>query len=146
MVKRWVIRGVFMLPILLCACGWVESSGHYDAVFWVRGRGCVFISDEGIVSLVYVRAELPFEGWCWQHTDVSTEQRLLPEDPAQYGGFGYGHEGSSTTEMCWVSIHYYFPLFLFSVLLVDVWGKTRARQVGAGVPGGREGETMNDER
>ena len=81
MVRRWLIRGVFMLPILLCAGGWVESYGHYDQVYWLGGRGCVLESKLGTVVLVYVEDGAPATSWGRDRDALEhNERRLLAHE------------------------------------------------------------------
>ena len=135
MVKRWLIRGVFMLPILLCAGGWVESYGHWDQLSYQGSRGGAFSSVGGVVSVGYIAIDAQSSGWQFSRASLPPiSRRILDRRNGLFLGFAYGHSAAVDYEAYWAYIPYYFPLLLFSGVLLIVWRKTRARQAGGAFP------------
>jgi len=140
MLKRWLLRILFLLPILLSAAGWVESYGHQDACnyftpehdYYVESKGgCVHVGcftaatifDPAILGWHHFRGPLP-----------ETDRDILLPD-GYYGerlfwGFGcaYRHPiiGLYDTFLC---VPYYFLLLLSTLAALLVWRKTRPRPI-----------------
>jgi len=179
MVKRWLLRILFLLPILLVAAGWIESYGHQDACDYITPEhdyyvdsigGCVHVGyftaatifDPASLGWHHFRVPLPktdrdpLARWNWlRDTLLPSQRQILLRRPDVFLGFGYAHWNLGDYDQRLVSIPYYFPLLLFSVLLVIVWRKTRARRVGGAFPVdmktkrwtmNAEGETRNRKR
>ncbi len=142
MVWRWVIHGVFIFLILLCAGGWVESYGHVDYFGWCRDRYAYDISSRAgsmtllySVTLAYITDARDPVGWRWDRAPIMPENRsLFRQDPRVFCGFGYGHAEGALSDERWVAVPYYFLILVFSGVLLIVWRKTRPRKVGGAFP------------
>ncbi len=138
MVKRWNIRGVFMLPVLLCLMAWAWSYGHGDAVtFATDQRLRTAVSEGGSLRLLSCPPWLmggSAPGWHFYDSAVPAGQRRILVHGADYLvplylGFAWQRFPSTpASRSAWyLAIPYYLPLAVFSLLLVFAWRCTRPR-------------------
>ena len=128
MKRRWIIRVLFMLPILLCLSGWGWSGTHKGSLFYIHERNeCGFSTSEGVVRLeIYMDRTFLSPETRWE--SYSSQQRanyFFPSDPPSYLGFYIDH-----TEWAWgneysLAIPCWFLILIFSVVLFLVWRKNR---------------------
>lgn len=142
MLRRWIIRSFFLMPILLCAGGWAWSGGHRTASITYRlrsyfaecgtGPGIVFIGNGRYSALTAHRegkgggGSVFFTGSAdgWEYRDYpQTPARFWPPNdlgvPLVLGVCFY----SEKSHLLFVS--YWSLIFVFSVPLLIVWRKTR---------------------
>ena len=126
-VKRWAIRGLFVLPVVLCVGGWLESCHDEDA-FGYDGTpsGFYVASQGGSLALVYRQTPVS-PGW-WFERQYFRERTVIHTGDRYFLGFGYVRYPKSG----WFAVPYYFLVVVFSVFLFFVWRKTGKRKpVGA---------------
>jgi hypothetical protein len=136
MFKRWLIRSVFMLPLLLCVTGWVWSMGH-DTVFgYERGGHEVYFQNwwgefnigYEVRSKSFPEEELGCYRYEWPETFL-----VFPESAydTSFGGFGYNTRNQTdsgiTTREWIVIVPYWFLILPFGTILFFVWRKTRLK-------------------
>src|ERR1035437_7518200 len=96
MVRRWIIRIIFMLPILLCMAGWGWSGTHS---LWIRyshdGRGVECESRWGVVVVLVRWHLLPPDGWRYEDFTHGPARFWPVDDMASHAflGFDFGHFG-----------------------------------------------------
>jgi hypothetical protein len=126
MFKRWLIRSVFMLPLLLCVAGWGWSVRHLAHVWLDYHEAATFLSTRwGKVQLAWnpkygdLEPPVGFDSW-------PVEAHLLEPDNGRhytvdfsFPGFRYTSEDGTA-----VDVSYWLLILLFSVALVFVWRKT----------------------
>ena len=135
MVRRWIIRGLFMLPVLLCVGGWVWS-GFYQAGiwYWHAEKGLAVCTESGIVEVDVGTWNGKLTGRHY-YVDRYPNARLYPLDSHhRFLGFGcyqldtdVGIDKSPSPLLWGVSIPYWFLVFISAVLLWLVWRKTRPK-------------------
>ncbi len=136
MLRRWIIRIIFMLPILLCVGGWGWSAKHDGRLEYHRhghwfGGGTLW----GFVCVNYgppSLGEIASDGWIcriYPRTEVHFWPRLFT-DHFSFLGFGYYSGFSITT----IEVPYWFLILVFSALLFVVWRKTRPPVKGRAFP------------
>ena len=132
--KRWLLRGVFLLPLLLAAAGWLWSGTHWGYVEYVHeGRGVWCWSEQGVLYAGLWRGVSTASGW---HVGVD------PLDPARYwpesdpqSWLGFEHVSGPDWDRYWVTVPYWFVLLASGGVLAVVWRLTRAKPLaGRGFP------------
>ena len=129
MVKRWIIRSIFMLPILLCVGGWGWSFGHWNTLEVAAGKlhrlglenayGCLWVH--------YFGGGLSSGFWWVGHGSIdSVERCIVPRWKSCFLGFSYWHEPLGwRMPIHWqVMVPYWFLILVFAGLLYFVWRKT----------------------
>jgi hypothetical protein len=121
MRRRWIIRGLFMLPVLLCVGGWGWSTtfscwvtySHHLQIFGCRSMG-------GAVGVYSLKTFfITPDGWL-----IATrhEERACFWPP-QNLGFHIGRSESSAGICHQIVIPYWFLILVFSVVLLFLWPK-----------------------
>jgi len=144
MIKWWILRGLFVLPVVLFAGGWLWSGTHAGYIVYVHnGRVDQFQSKCGVVGWVFGDGMAP--GGYWQGG-------VLPQKPPCYWpqrrysqGFHWGLRYPDKTHYFGeVEVPYWFLLLASAGVLTWVWRMTGAKgKVGRGFPvevGGRRAE------
>jgi len=135
MTRRWLIRSIFMLPILLCMVGWGWSESHGVAVVYVHRR-LHFVecgTGSGRIWLFWVQAdalrsppgELSYRSW-----RGPVAHPVLPGEMA-WLGFRFSHIEVVSYRERTVAVPYWFPLLLSALLLLLAWRTTRPHPGGA---------------
>ena len=134
MKRRWIIRSIFMLPILLCIVGWEWSAthsfgmlySHYDYFFCCNTYW-------GCVSATYQRFDLTSQPGAWDFAINSTDHHFLwasANFTHQFLGFAYKVEPHLYTLVA----PYWFLILVFSGVLWIVWRRTRPKPKGGAFP------------
>ena len=141
MKRRWFIRMIFMLPILLCVGGWAWSMNHRWAFRYGlndRATGCavrwgvltVFSDtfDVGPPGLQYV-VSMPESFYLWP-------REMEADDPMVHDvlGFGVMYMDFPTHRLCSVSTPLWFFVVVLSAVLLFVWRKTGKPKPGRAFP------------
>ena len=125
MVKRWGIRSVFLLPLLLCLAGWGTS--YYWWIQYVQtGRpSCTVESFHGALVFEREAAELTGGFKCGRITPEMVEM----EDPVfRFLGFGFLlHDTPDLADMRIIEVPYWFLVLVPAICFFVAWRKTRAR-------------------
>jgi hypothetical protein len=133
MLRRWIIRAVFMLPILLCVGGWAVSTKYSAQINYSYGgyrTGCGMLG--GVVNLD--RGVWPNSEVGWSYDGFPVKFRLIEPShlkaPA-FLGFKYDHiDGpfiGEPFELKIVFVPFWFLIVVFSAALLVVWRKTRPK-------------------
>jgi len=145
MWKRWIIRSLFMLPILFCVVGWTWSYDYRLSITYVylygraeprEARYEVLFAD----SALFLCAESQRTGtqgcygagWYFENTLNPVEDRSIwhPE-AANWSGFGYWHDTDIFESISWRRdsgcVPFWFLTVFSTILLFFVWRKTRPK-------------------
>lgn len=144
MKRRWLIRSLFMLAVLLCVAGWGWSRTDVCIISYSQNGHLVWCeSKAGVVRLGRGWLSSFTHGWAWQSDPVDPPQFLPPfRDRYQFLGFGFRREvianpndaGKIVFSTTYVDVPYWFFALLFSVALLFVWRKTRPRNPATAFP------------
>jgi len=148
MWRRWIIRGLFVLPILLCVAGWwwsVWHSGYLAILARVpRPDGGTRIAPStawgtgwGLLSWDHTRLHGTYAGWRFQAVPI--EMQIVPPG---FTSFEHTDSSCSFLGFCYynirngwamgVDVPYWFLIVVFSAILLLVWRWTRpSKPVGA---------------
>jgi len=131
LIKRWIIRGVFLWLLLLCVAGWV---GSYACSFGIyhNVRDCPW--GIGIGDGMVLLGRAGEDWWGWRRSGVvgcSMDRSVVVHDkydwnPSRFLGFGYGGGTNILYERFWC-IPFWFPTILAAVASFIVWRKTRPK-------------------
>ena len=132
--KRWLLRGVFLLPLLLAAAGWLWSGTHRSHVGYVHEERVVWCgSGSGVlgVELGWDHAMDPAlpNGW-YGGTRPIDPARYWPEArPNSWLGFGFAHFSVRDPDLDQyvVVVPYWFVLLASAGVFMWVWRRTRPR-------------------
>ncbi|MEI8196438.1 MAG: hypothetical protein WCI73_11055 [Phycisphaerae bacterium] len=133
MWRRWIIRCLFILPLLLCVVGWVLS-GWYDlgagyGCYRKHAVGCVL--EPGCVGMGWWRGSSQ-EGW-FCNVGTHNPSFWLPEYLRSHSFLGfvvYHYEVISFTsgfKFYSVYVPFWFLILLSAAVLFIVWRKTRPK-------------------
>ena len=125
MNRRWLIRILFMLPILLCAATWLWSGTHKGQISYTHGGvGGGFGTSRGVLGMAFGTATRLPDGWDGRAGRHSP--KYFPRyEPGSFLGFAAEYDRDSTTFVVYMPCA--FPLVVFSGLLFSVWRKTRPK-------------------
>jgi len=134
-MKRWLIRSVFMLPILFCLLAWGRSIQHDDTVGYAGGGVHAEVDAYwGSVHLTWERGKPGGSGfYCQQEPTFDAHFWPVDRSLGTYAGFGFHRVTVPRYTYRWASCPYWF-LLLLSFLLLIVWRKTRPRKIAQGFP------------
>jgi hypothetical protein len=133
MVRRWLIRAVFMLPILLCVGGWGWSARHGSVINYRQGEryligsslwGSLDVSTGGGMTAT---ADMP-EGWQCGELRYAHTHFFWPNDrpDSTFLGFRIGNNGGMSSGAFFeVRVPHWSLIVVFSLVLFFVWRKTR---------------------
>ena len=131
MKRRWLIRILFLLPIVLCAAGWAWSGTHVGEIGYTRGAGCAVGTNGGVIGIAFGSIMGGPNGWDGRVSGHSAH--YFP--PFEWGTFlGFGFEHGRGPEVYIVFMPYALPLFVFSIVLIIVWRMTRVREPARAFP------------
>ena len=136
MVRRWLIRSLFMLPLLLCVCGWAWSLTHFGRVFCrIHGHQMQLGTVGGEVMVLDIQSEPPWhDGW----GGVAESQSYLGFWPAFnpghpiVPGLGWNHYTQpkpASLDVYEIYIPYWLLIPPFLTLLFAIWRMPRRRIV-----------------
>ena len=132
MIRRWIIRCCFILPILLCVAGWAWSVTHDS---WVECHGYGETWDTFTAIICGTRAGCVYaQQWGGSRGsvgewDAATEEIPFEMVPAGsprkplFLGFGLGPDRE--VDLWYLRIPYWFLVVTFSTVLFLVWRKTK---------------------
>jgi hypothetical protein len=135
MGNRWLIRGSFMLPVLLCVVAWGWSYPFRERIAYAGASGvqewAIELGDGGLfLGRSWGCTEVP--GWSYEH---------LGKDPFAsdiYGAgfclFGFQFFRSPVPPSgigSFLIIPFWFPTVLSVMLLFFVWRRTKPKNGGA---------------
>jgi hypothetical protein len=125
MVKRWIIRGLFMLPLLIVVVGWGWSSRHSGSIEYAHHGQYVRCGTEwGGVFIVSGNRTRNTDGWEFSTIRLRSFDLLPPRFTVVYYFLGFGlHSPIGTAEK--LLVPYWFLLLLIGTILFLVWRKTR---------------------
>jgi len=134
MLQRWIIRSMFMLPILFCVGGWGWNGIHSGWVSYSSHNGdwieCA--TRAGLVGVgwgSHIKMNVYNEGWRCVVKDA-TGDRFWPRDTPErhfFLGFDFHHYVDAGDQKSFLYAPYWFFILGFSVILYFVWQKTRPK-------------------
>jgi len=134
MKRRWFIRGLFMLPILLCIVGWGWSYAHEIQVAVDSGSEYWLMIRRGTCYVGFVSEVAGHTSW----TFVSRNSDHYGHDKQMgrhFLGFSVNNTSEDRTYSAWeAGIPFWFMAILFSVALFVVWRKTRPKPQSGAFP------------
>ena len=138
MKRRWFIRIVFMLPILLCLAGWGWSGTHHGVIAY-RHNGRNVVGCDSFSGIVIVNygwyGEARYNGWYYEVNSTATAH-FWPKDAPHFQyvlGFGFRQlevtkVGDGTVTYIYdLAVPFWFFIVVFSAVLFFVWRKTRPK-------------------
>ena len=133
MFRRWLIRSLFMLPILLCMAGWVWGATHFTYLTYHNdGRWIAFSPSYGAIMVDGVggkRASGMFCGWRGENIPISAhfwgQTKSENPDYTAFLGFRFSLRDAYGGSGPHFSIPYWFLIVAFSIILLLAWRKTR---------------------
>jgi hypothetical protein len=137
MIRRWIIRCSFLLPLLLCAGAWMASYHYLVSVGFVRPRTSLGLDVlQGKVIFSSTDAFGRTQGWNTGAIAISAEDEFPTEPLGRQAFWGFfasdnaavaGSSGSVGTHWAFVGIPFWFPTTIFALALIIVWRKTRPK-------------------
>ena len=130
MKRRWFIRILFMLPILLCVVWWAWGGLNFSFVSYCHGGHRVGCSpSSGVVTVHFGWDGRMPDGWHCRVVPIERD-RFWPESRPNfrfYLGFGIGRVADGMMSLDMLSVPYWFLIIGSSVVLLIVWRKTRPK-------------------
>lgn len=139
MIKRWLIRSLFLLP-LLCVVGvWVPSYWQMAGVIRnVPPHVSIWQINCGSFSFVDLQEWLTAEKaeiWGYAHAEADLVEARVRYLGSEYHFIGFAYDAPSPIlKSREIIIPHWFPTLLLLVLNWLVWRKTRARLEGRAFP------------
>ena len=129
MLKRWFIRIIVVLPLLLCVVGWVRSRMHDDTVGYAHAL--LHAEVDAYWGSIHVLWEqgTPRGSGPYYKQDRTFQTHFWPVDqPLQtYWGFGLHRVFVTGYTYVWVSFPYWFVTLVLAFVAVYAWWKTRRK-------------------
>ena len=130
MLRRWVIRVFFMVPIVLCAVGWVWGAMLSGAVCYAHSERFVYVAPtEGRILVALGVDPIEHDGWRSSFEYLSRAYFWPPIDNDYYHyhlGFTFGPREKVSGNWRAFAVPYWFLILLSSGVFWWVWRKTRA--------------------
>lgn len=139
MIRRWFIRIVFMLPILLCVGGWEWSNSYTLKTCFTHGFNLWYGTvAEGKLCVQWAQSDRLQAPWSWSahseewYPDVWLEWRGAIGRRGSFLGFWIGEDlltdgEGERSQGQWVAIPFWFPTILSALTLCYVWRKTQPK-------------------
>jgi hypothetical protein len=133
MLRRWLIRAVFMLPILLCVGGWGFSVQHGGWVSYAHSSRLVdFGTAWGTIDVTIALFPGEPDGLDWLAHPMDSFHFWPYVDQAYHPVFGFGFRrlvdtNPPNSDFYTLYVPYWFLIVVFSLILSFVWRKTRPR-------------------
>ena len=126
MQRRWIIRGLFMLPVLLCIVGWVWGGGHVADVSYFHNGSFVHCSPSfGAVNISFGKGRSRPDGW---HGNVSSLDDIYLWPPQIYPHYILGFTYNYITSSAWNVYQFWVPFWAlvicFASVFLFVWRRT----------------------
>jgi hypothetical protein len=145
MLRRWIIRGLALALLTLCAVAWAGSSWRTMGTAWfgatARFDAWMVLSNDRAIFFLHPRLYCPIPNyWSWfsgldenaSAWDIEVAAQSLLERNRALGvslmEFGFGQTNGFDAIPLW------FPTLLSTLLLWFVWRKTRAKPAGGAFP------------
>ena len=154
MLRCWIIRCMFMLPVLLCVVGWVWSGTHLAGIgYWRDYHATNLNIEKGGISIEQheILAGSQKDGWSCGVRSIIRDGSEFSEEPTYWPRVGedrtftrffFAREvgGCETFTTIvgfeldrsfggppWFSffVPFWFPILVFASVLIFVWRKTR---------------------
>ena len=133
MRRRWILRILLLLPILLCLAGWAASVNHILSLRYRHAGYFGNVSTEwGVLLFEWGQFNGGVEGWRGSIDSISPRVLYLPErGPQDFSllGFHYYHRRyvilPYDLNFVGISIPYWFLLLVFGFAFFLAWRKTR---------------------
>jgi len=142
MTRRWLIRAVFLLPLLLCLAGWALSITHVASLTYTHAYtvfNCNTI--HGALWFRRDRNPPPLDAWAtpdgWQaecFAYTSKGQFWPRSEPGSPWPACLGFTCEVSTDHFAVQIPYWFLIPIASLLLFVAWRKTAPKKPGGAFP------------
>ena len=137
MIRRWLIRSIFIGPCVVCVVVWVMSYWYVGAVRIPIGFSCVRLN--GALGSLYLWAQDRNTGgsdWVFRTPDPGLTDALLREyqSSQHFGGFAYSYLSWPDHYLLMVILPLWFPTTLSAILLWFAWRKTGAKRPGGAFP------------
>ena len=131
MVRRWLIRSLFLLPLLLCVAGWAWNMAHYGGlVYYARDSRWFGVgTSEGVVTLGAGLNNALADGWQGEWAYNGPAFSAIGDDRYALLGFSLVHLYSRSGENAFdfLSIPYWFLTLATAALFFLAWRKTRPK-------------------
>ena len=132
MTRRWLIRCLFLLPILLCLAGYAWSVVHNGWLVWNHaGDTFELTTGSGVIQLEWMESGAGAAGWhAWSYAVPPSFYFSDARAPgSSFLSFRFYYRVPSTfpgapTYQSALQVPYWFLLLLFSALFYLVWRKT----------------------
>ena len=143
MKRRWIIRLCFILPIVLCLLAWAWSTQHSTEITYSRPAKNTAATCGLLWGEIYVRRVdgLSIGGEGWSVSDYAApfhfmHTYLIGPSATSFLGFSYerGRHATGSAEERLLCVPIWFPILVFSALLIPVWRKTRPARAARSFP------------
>jgi len=151
MLQRWLIRSVFLLPILLCVVAWTWSARHDTGLGYGGASSFTFLhTRSGAVYLGRISSNDPSwlrppTGWRWATPGWPQAWVFCvvgPRNSWSCLGFACQHDpvreklgnGTFLWHVTVLAVPYWSLLLLAGFLLLFIWRKTRPRKTYGAFP------------
>ena len=126
MIRRWLIRSLFMLTVLQCMAGWLWSTNHCFLIYRRHGNILIIFGMQwGRIFLIHGQDPMPGPvGWHWgveqlgRHWDFDSIVGYY-----NFLGFSFGW----LSDYVGIDVPYWFLILVFAGVLWFVWRKSRGR-------------------
>ena len=135
MLRRWIIRSFFVVPILLCLCAWGWSRSHRVYIAYCHhDRFVACVSLWGTVDVRWGTITGQSDGWVCQTTPEAYVHFWPVDFVDTFFGFSYLLESTTPSTLTLLQAPWWFLIIVFSAILYVVWRKTRPRGTGREFP------------
>ena len=124
MPRRWIIRSLFMLPILLCMAGWGWAATH-DWTGWYEhmdSRRIILIQSFSNWKVFNLQVK-----YIYGEYSVFSSGMGRSLDADTFFGFAIQHYFYMASETYGVTIPCWFPTVFSSLVFLFVWRKSRPK-------------------
>jgi len=137
MVRRWLIRGLFMLLCILCVAAWVGSYFESAYVQYIGGERMVAVRAECDSLFLSVSNDPGYVTNKWDSGLAPAEHSLIQAwyRDTDFHSMGFAYRrilGATPAWQVWVPL--WFPAFLCGLLTWFAWRKARVKRVGGAFP------------
>jgi hypothetical protein len=128
MLRRWLIRALFILPILLCVVGWVWSGTHFS---WTKysheGSYVACTASRGVICVKF-DGRGTSNGWaCGVDSRDAHFWPVDYPDSRSYLGFRFACFDEMARYDYLFAVPFWFLIIVSSAVLFFVWRKTRPK-------------------
>ncbi len=128
MIKRWLIRALFILPLMLTVSGWAWSAiRNSDAMYSTGTTFLTLYSCQGVFGWEYYdETSVPFTGLAFQSLPQAKIRPWPRDDSINLYHLGFGVRRTTLTGRGW-AVPYWLPTAIFSGLLILIWRASRPK-------------------